>query len=215
MRPEPLGILEGSTGGVSTLFTQPAYQAGVVPTALATESEAPHRTVPDIAANAGSLWQIGFTGAASGGGYGVVPEGGTSGASPLVSGLKADAEQTTRHAVGFADPARYRLGGSPGILDVLPRLWSGGQPGMCSADDYEDLGVPRQPPCRTSSACTALDEEVQAFSTLSTGTAASPAAELPGVTVAAVRLSESEKSFVVEAGVSTTSSYWVWVGSPM
>ena len=34
-------------------------------------------------------------------------------------------------------------------------------------------------------------------------------AELPGVTVAAVGLSESEKSFVVEAGVSTTSSYWV------
>ncbi len=40
-------------------------------------------------------------------------------------------------------------------------------------------------------------------------------AELPGVTVAAVGLTESEKSFVVEAGVSTTSSYSVYVGSPV
>ena len=143
----PGQFMEGSTGGVSTLFTEPAYQDGVVPAALATKkgTEPAHRTTPDIAADAGSNWLIGYTGANTDGVYGLTDEGGTSGASPLVSGLEADAKQASGHAVGFANPALYRLGSGKGgtaIHDVLPidaknpPMVIGAQPYFGSADDY-------------------------------------------------------------------------------
>jgi hypothetical protein len=46
--------------------------------------------------------------------------GGTSGASPIVAGLEADAEQASGHAVGFANPAIYQFAGTPAIGDILP-----------------------------------------------------------------------------------------------
>ena len=143
----PGTFMQGSTGGVSTLFAQPTYQDGVVPSALATwkGSESAHRTTPDIAADAGSPWLIAYTGVASDGGYGLTDEGGTSGASPLVSGLEADAKQASGHAVGFADPALYHLEsvkGSKAIRDVLPvdpknpPMLIGAQPFFGTADNY-------------------------------------------------------------------------------
>jgi subtilase family serine protease len=141
----PPGVfMEGSTGGVSTLFAEPAYQVGVVPATLATKkgTESAHRTTPDIAADAGSPWLIGYTGAVTDGAYGLTDEGGTSGASPLVSGLEADAKQASGHAVGFANPALYRLEGGAAIRDVLPvdaknpPMVVGAQPFFGSADNY-------------------------------------------------------------------------------
>lgn len=113
---------EGSTGGPSAVFAQPAYQAGVVPPALATENgaTAARRVTPDLAADAGGQWMIGYTGAVTAGAFGMIPEGGTSGASPIVAGLEADAKQAAGHAAGFLNPALYALAGTSALNDILP-----------------------------------------------------------------------------------------------
>lgn len=143
--PPPGQFDQGSTGGLSTSFKEPGYQRGVVPTALATDNgtEPARRVSPDIAADAGLLWQIGFTGATSDGVYGQIAQGGgTSGASPLVAGLEADAKQAGGHAVGFANPAIYQLAGTPAIHDVLPvdpadpPITIGPQAGLGPGDDF-------------------------------------------------------------------------------
>jgi len=121
--PFPDGDSGGSQGGLSTFFAEPGYQKGVVPAALATaDGTVPAaRVVPDISADAGGHWLIGYTGAITDGVYGqVAMGGGTSGASPIVSGLEADAMQASGHAVGFANPAIYQLAGTPAIHDILP-----------------------------------------------------------------------------------------------
>ena len=123
LEPLPDGGSDGSQGGLSTFFTQPAYQKGVVAVTLATAggTRPAARVVPDIAADAGSHWLIGYTGAITPGVYGqVAMGGGTSGASPIVAGLEADAKQASGHAVGFANPAIYQLPGTPAIHDILP-----------------------------------------------------------------------------------------------
>jgi subtilase family serine protease len=122
-QPLPHGGSDGSQGGLSTFFAEPGYQRGVVPAALATAGGTlpAARVVPDVAADAGSHWLIGYTGAITPGAYGqVAMGGGTSGASPIVSGLEADAKQASGHAVGFANPAIYQLAGTPAIHDILP-----------------------------------------------------------------------------------------------
>jgi len=142
--PPPGMFLEGSTGGLSTFFTEPAYQDPVVPAAMATDdgTEPARRVVPDIAADAGSSWLIGYTGAVNEGVYGEIAEGGTSGASPMIAGLEADAKQASGHAVGFANPALYLLADSAAIQDVAPvnpadpPMVIGAQPYFGSATDY-------------------------------------------------------------------------------
>lgn len=119
----PDGGSAGSEGGLSRFFAEPGYQRGVVPASLATDDGTlpAARVVPDVAADAGSHWLIGYTGAVTAGVYGqVAMGGGTSGASPIVSGLEADAKQASGHAVGFANPAIYRLAGTPAIHDIPP-----------------------------------------------------------------------------------------------
>jgi subtilase family serine protease len=120
--PPPGQFVGGSTGGLSTLFAQPAYQNGVVPAALATRngSEAAQRVVPDIAANAGSSWLIAYTGSVTPGVYSVISEGGTSGASPMIAGLEADAIQASGHPLGFVNPALYRLSGTSAVQATTP-----------------------------------------------------------------------------------------------
>jgi hypothetical protein len=95
----------GSGGGVSAPFAQPGYQRPVVPAALATGGGrvAARRVVPDISANAGSNWWIGYTGAVKAGVYAKVICGGTSGSSPLIAGLEADAIQASGHRPGRRD----------------------------------------------------------------------------------------------------------------
>jgi subtilase family serine protease len=115
-------------GGASLLWSQPKYQKGIVPTALAT---APGnrgglvRSAPDISADADP-----FTGMqiliqnlnTSGGvtGYVQATYGGTSLAAPLVAGMVTAAEQGVKHSFGFINPAIYKLGKTAAITDSLP-----------------------------------------------------------------------------------------------
>ncbi len=130
------GFYAGSGGGISLLENQPAYQANVVPTALATTlNEAagytvpltPHRVSPDIAAvgdpYTGYLYgesytiandghsDIGCTPTSSTTEYCEIDEGGTSLASPLTAGTIATLDEirglTGRAYVGFANPWLY------------------------------------------------------------------------------------------------------------
>jgi subtilase family serine protease len=117
----PGTFAEGSTGGRSELFPEPAYQRGVVPRSLATAkgSEPADRAVPDVAADASPItgWLIGYT--TPGGRYQQVVEGGTSGSSPIVAALEADAKQAGGHAVGFANPVLYALRRTDAIRDIV------------------------------------------------------------------------------------------------
>jgi subtilase family serine protease len=106
--------LYGSGGGTSRLFTQPWYQASVVPSALATRwSSTPHRVAPDISAvgdpNTGML--VGQTQTFSDGttSYDEFRIGGTSLSSPLMAGIMAIAQQVRGSNIGFANPLIYAL----------------------------------------------------------------------------------------------------------
>ena len=116
-------VLQGEDGaaggGPSTLYAQPAYQQGVVPTSLGTT-----RSSPDLAANADA-----FTGTALGllkfsktapPAYQQIPIGGTSESAPLVAGIVTAAQQGVSTSLGFINPAIYQLAGTGAFLDTLP-----------------------------------------------------------------------------------------------
>src|SRR6266508_3520070 len=126
--PAPPGNYTGGAGGgTSRIFTQPAYQKGVVPDSIATKNgdrPQPMRTVPDVAAigdpNTGFL--VGQTqqwpdGTVQYGEYRIV---GTSLSSPVFAGLMAIAQQGAGHAFGFANPRLYASAGSVSFHDVVP-----------------------------------------------------------------------------------------------
>ncbi|HEX4833720.1 MAG TPA: S53 family peptidase [Trebonia sp.] len=106
-------------GGVSTEYTQPWYQKGVVPSSLATDvpegtTSTPMRVEPDVSALADA--STGFLVGETLFGPNNSPEkfylsriGGTSLASPTFAGIEADAQQGAGHAIGFANPAIYGL----------------------------------------------------------------------------------------------------------
>ena len=106
----------GGGGGTSYTYTQPFYQAGVVPSALALRNQAlfgpvPLRVEPDISmdADAQSGMLIGLTQAfPSGVRYSQFKEGGTSLASPLLAGVIADTDQAAGTPIGFLNPALYK-----------------------------------------------------------------------------------------------------------
>lgn len=115
----PIGKLAwqaGGGGGTSYTYTQPYYQAPVVPSALALRNEAlfgpvPLRVIPDISmdadANTGML--IGLTQTFPDGVYyDQFKEGGTSLASPLLAGVIADADQGAGLPLGFLNPVLYK-----------------------------------------------------------------------------------------------------------
>ena len=78
-----------------------------------------NREVPDVAADASPItgWLIGYT--QPGGRYHQIVEGGTSGSSPIIAALEADAKQVTGRAVGFANPTLYLLRRSAAIRDIV------------------------------------------------------------------------------------------------
>lgn len=155
--PLPGDFQGGSGGGVSALFAQPGYQRPVVPAALATGGgrAAARRVVPDISADAGSNWLIGFTGAVTSGVYGQTIGGGTSGSTPLIAGLEADAVQAAGHPLGFANPALYQLYRTPAIRAVPavnaqhPPVLFGGSIYL-DGDDYLTTLGEDQPPLRSA-----------------------------------------------------------------
>jgi subtilase family serine protease len=115
-------------GGVSTAFTQPFYQRGVVPYSLATDvpegsTTTPMRVTPDVSAIADpstgvlvgeTLYQpddktLKFS---------LSRIGGTSVASPVFAGIEADAQQAAGRDLGFANPAIYSRYGTGAFHDV-------------------------------------------------------------------------------------------------
>jgi subtilase family serine protease len=111
------GFLYGAGGGVSALFPRPDYQNGVVPPTSG-------RAVPDIAydadPNTGML--VGQTQVFPHGTYyDEYRIGGTSLASPLMSGTQALAEQHAGGRLGFANPAIYAQArsGAATLRDVV------------------------------------------------------------------------------------------------
>jgi subtilase family serine protease len=117
-----------SGGGVSTDYTQPWYQRGVVPYQLATAvpqgtASSPMRVEPDVSALADpstgvlvgeTLYQPNGTTLA----FSLSRIGGTSVASPVFAGIEADAQQAAGHDLGFANPAIYARSGTSAFHDV-------------------------------------------------------------------------------------------------
>jgi subtilase family serine protease len=116
-------------GGVSYEFTQPSYQAGVVPKSLATTlpngstSPTPMRVVPDVSALAdpstGML--VGQTVLQPNGttyAFSLSRVGGTSVSVQVFAGIEADAQQAAGHVLGFANPAIYQRYGTSAFHDV-------------------------------------------------------------------------------------------------
>lgn len=117
-----------SGGGVSTAYTQPWYQRGVVPYSLATDvpegsTTTPMRVEPDVSALAdpstGML--VGQTTLQPNGttyAFSLSRIGGTSVSSPTFAGIEADAQQAAGRDLGFANPAIYARYGTGAFNDV-------------------------------------------------------------------------------------------------
>jgi subtilase family serine protease len=101
-------------GGLSAIFTRPAYQDPVRGTV------GTRRGVPDVAMSASDSGAVlvfeSFTGAPGA----WAPEGGTSEATPESAGVVAIADQYARRRLGLLNPALYRLERehAPGLTDV-------------------------------------------------------------------------------------------------
>jgi subtilase family serine protease len=116
---EPAGWIFGGGGGTAADFAQPWYQAsGIVPSSLAdtllsgAAASSPRRVVPDISLDADPFTGllVGETQPLPGGktGYARAAIGGTSLASPLLTGLEADAIALRGGvSLGFVNPTLY------------------------------------------------------------------------------------------------------------
>ncbi len=110
--PLPGGFIFGGGGGVSSLFTEPAYQKLAVPSKLAKlNGSTAMRVIPDIAADADpeTGFTIGLSDQADGVPFGFVQIGGTSLAAPTIAGIQAVASQGRLFPIGFANPLLYTL----------------------------------------------------------------------------------------------------------
>ena len=125
----PAGFDGAGGGGVSTQYTQPAYQAGVVPTSLAESlpngatATQPMRVVPDVSALAdpSTGFLVGQTTLQPDGtsyAFSLSRIGGTSLSTPTFAGIEADAQQAAGHPLGFANPVIYQRYGTSAFHDV-------------------------------------------------------------------------------------------------
>lgn len=96
---------KGSNGGFSSLFTRPSYQDGI-------DAVGHMRGVPDVSADAGSDTGMAIALHLAPGNV-ITTADGTSAASPFWAGIVALADQDAGHALGFINPAIYRIGRSP------------------------------------------------------------------------------------------------------
>jgi subtilase family serine protease len=123
-QPTPPGSwLYGSGGGVSRLFTEPAYQVGVVQPSVFAAQGRTGRAVPDIAAfgdpNTGYI--VGETQTFPDGTvkYDEYRLGGTSLSSPIMAGIMALADQKANRVHGFANPFFYSKATSGAFRDIM------------------------------------------------------------------------------------------------
>jgi subtilase family serine protease len=128
--PYPASYDGSSGGGVSTVYPQPAYQAGVVPDSLATDipgattpSSTPMRVVPDVSAlgDPSTGIAVGQTTLQPNGKtyrFSLSRIGGTSVACPTFAGIQADAQQAAGGRIGFANYAIYQRYGTSAYHDV-------------------------------------------------------------------------------------------------
>ena len=121
----PFGdFIYGGGGGVSHLYDQPAYQAGVVPSGLSTWKGQLRRAEPDIALDADPQTGVIFTQswAKPNGGTRQVDSwiSGTSLGAPLLAGMTALANQAWHGSRGPLNPALYRSAGTAVFHDIVP-----------------------------------------------------------------------------------------------
>ncbi|HTX46564.1 MAG TPA: S53 family peptidase [Solirubrobacteraceae bacterium] len=127
--PYTANTYDGSSGGgVSTAYTQPWYQQGVVPNSLATDvpegsTTTPMRVVPDVSALADPstgmlVGQTTLTANGKSYAFQLSRIGGTSVASPTFAGILADAEQAAGHDLGFVNPVLYKRYRTQAFHDV-------------------------------------------------------------------------------------------------
>ena len=115
--PLPGQFAGGSGGGPAPEYAQPAYQAGVVPAALAGVTD-PRRVVPDVAADADLLATPALLGITVNGTYIEGGGGGTSLSTPLFAGVQALTDQEAGGPLGFVNPAVYLLRGTAILHDI-------------------------------------------------------------------------------------------------
>ncbi|MFC1416470.1 S53 family peptidase [Streptacidiphilus cavernicola] len=113
----------GGGGGTSRRVPEPAYQQGVVPTALSGADGGQHRVLPDVAAvgDPGTGFLVGQTQTWPDGTvhYGEYRIGGTSLATPVFAAVQALAQQAQGgRPLGFANPALYQRHGTAAFHDV-------------------------------------------------------------------------------------------------
>ena len=127
--PYPADYSFGAGGGTSVFYPQPAWQAGVVPAALATRlptgrtTASAMRVIPDVAMDAdpatGFLFGETFRLRDGKDGFMLSRIGGTSLSAPLFAGLLADAAQSAGTGeLGFINPALYTLAGTRAFHDA-------------------------------------------------------------------------------------------------
>ena len=147
-------------GGISSVFTRPAYQSSAATCtpigSLPTPSSGPMRQVPDVAVSAASATpgyfiECTFAAGKFGGddcsGAGGSPEGtavgGTSAASPSFAGVVAILNQATGERLGNINPMLYELAASPTSSSAFHDIVSGNNevvcgPGATDAGDPPD-----------------------------------------------------------------------------
>ena len=112
----PPGYTVSSGGGFNQLFPRPAYQDGV-------RGIGATRGVPDVAAAAAN--DTGMAMANGGQRYSLIGTNGTSAAAPLWAAVIALADQYAHRALGFVNPAIYRIGRSPSYHKAFHDITTG------------------------------------------------------------------------------------------
>jgi subtilase family serine protease len=143
----PGTAFQASGGGYSRLYPRPGYQHGLVAGTA--------RGVPDVSADASGHTGMALVISTGSGGYTISDSGGTSAAAPFWAGVIALADQYAGHALGFVNPALYRIARTPPLyrtafhdittgdntVEFPPRVFTGYQaaPGW---DPITGLGSP-------------------------------------------------------------------------